>query len=187
VTPVFQQSPGVFAALTIDVHGRTNVVWLDLNQSRAGWQGPVGFGGKHLKPGAPVTPLFPQSPGVFAALTIDVHRRMNVVWLDLNQANPGWRGPVGFGGDQLQRGAPVTPVPAEARRIPRPRSTYGRTNVVWLDVNRRTRAGRVPSASGGSSRRSVLPGRTCSAARTSTWATESCSSSAAPSPTAGRT
>ena len=107
MTPLFQQSPGVFAALTIDVYGRMNVIWLDLNVPNPGWQGPVGFGGNHLKPGAPVTPVFEQSPGVFAALTIDVHGRTNVVWLDVNQASPGWKGPVGFGGDHLQPGAPV--------------------------------------------------------------------------------
>ena len=52
---------------------------------------PVGFGDPHLAPGAPVSPVFAQNPGVFAALTVDAQGQMNVVWLDVNQASPGWQ------------------------------------------------------------------------------------------------
>jgi hypothetical protein len=37
-----------------------------------------------LAPGAPVGSVFEQSPGVFAALTVDKLGRMNVTWLDMN-------------------------------------------------------------------------------------------------------
>ena len=100
----------MFAALTVDKHERMNVVWLDMNSPNPGWQGPVGFGDDHLKRAAPITPLFEQSPGVFAALTIDVLGRMNVVWLDVNPANPGWQGPVGFGRVVETIGSPRTDV-----------------------------------------------------------------------------
>jgi hypothetical protein len=137
VTPLFQQNPGVYAALTVDVHGRMNVVWLDVNQTNPSWQGPVGFGGDHLQPGAPVTPIFQQRPGVFAALTIDRHGRTNVVWLDVNVPNPGWQGPVGFGGDHLTPGAPITPVFEQNPGVFAALTidVHGRINVVWLDVN----------------------------------------------------
>jgi hypothetical protein len=55
-----------------------------MNLPNPGWQGPTGFGGDHLAPGAPVTPVFEQSPGVFAALIVDKFGRMNVTWLDMN-------------------------------------------------------------------------------------------------------
>jgi len=137
VSPVFEQSPGVFAALTVDSHRRMNVVWLDMNRPSPSWQGPVGFGDPHLGPGAPVSPVFAQNPGVFAALTVDRHGQMNVVWLDVNQASPGWQGPVGFGGSHLTPGAPVSPVFEQnpgvfaALTIDR----RGRMNVAWLDTN----------------------------------------------------
>ena len=137
ISPVFEQNPGVFAALSVDKQGRMNVVWLDMNQPNPGWQGPVGFGGDHLSPGAPVSPVFEQNPGVFAALSVDRQGRMNVVWLDMNQPNPGWQGPVGFGGDHLSPGAPVSPVfeqsPGVFAALTVDRN--GRMNVVWLDMN----------------------------------------------------
>jgi len=46
------------------------------------WQGPVGFGGSHLAPGAPVSPVFAQNPVGFAALTVDQRGRMNVACLE---------------------------------------------------------------------------------------------------------
>src|SRR5262249_56310102 len=101
---------GVLAGLTVDRQGRMNVVWLDMNQPSPGWQGPVGFGGDHLSPGAPVSPVFEQNPGVFAALTVDRHGWMNVVWLDMNRPSPGWQSAVGFGWNPLTPRAPVSPV-----------------------------------------------------------------------------
>jgi hypothetical protein len=137
VSPVFAQSPGVFAALTVDKLGRMNVTWLDMNVPNPGWQGPVGFGGNHLKPGAPVSPVFAQSPGVFAALTVDKFGRMNVTWLDTNVPNPGWQGPVGFGGDHLAPGAPVSPVFEQRQGLFAALTVdkFGRMNVTWLDMN----------------------------------------------------
>jgi hypothetical protein len=58
--------------------------WALVVISRGGWQGPFAFGGSHLAPGAPVSPVFRQGPGVFAALTVDKNGFMNVVWLDTN-------------------------------------------------------------------------------------------------------
>jgi hypothetical protein len=97
VSPVFEQTPGVFAVLTVDKFGAMNVVWLDTNVQPMGWQGPVGFGDKHLVAGAPISPVFEQTPGVFAALTVDKFGAMNVVWLDTNAQPMGWQGPVAFG------------------------------------------------------------------------------------------
>src|SRR5262245_25005948 len=137
MTPLLEQGAGIFATLSVEEHGRMNVVWLDLNLPNPGWQGPVGFGGDHLEPGAPVTPLFQQNPGVFAALTVDKDGRMNVVWLDVNQPKPGWQGPVGFGDSHLAPRAPVSPVFAQnpgvftALTVDR----RGRMNVAWLDTN----------------------------------------------------
>src|SRR5262249_29397209 len=74
VTPAFEQSPNIWAALTVDECGRMNVVWLDLSspeQAQKGWQGPFAFGDPNLVPGAPVTPMFEQSPNIWAALTVD--------------------------------------------------------------------------------------------------------------------
>lgn len=58
------------------------MIWLDTNGP--GWQGPIGFGKPNLVPGAQITPLLNQSPGVFAALTIDQAGAANVIWLDTN-------------------------------------------------------------------------------------------------------
>jgi hypothetical protein len=137
VSPVFEQNPGVFAALTVDQHGRMNVIWLDMNQPNPNWQGPVGFGDPHLAPGAPVSPVFEQNPGVFAALTVDRRGRMNVVWLDMNQPSPNWQGPVGFGDPHLAPGAAVSPVFEQNPGVFAALSVdqRGRMNVVWLDMN----------------------------------------------------
>ena len=60
---IFQQSPGVWAGLTVESAGTLNVVWADFNRND-GEQGPKAFGGSHLAPGAPVS-IFQQSPGVW--------------------------------------------------------------------------------------------------------------------------
>jgi hypothetical protein len=84
---LFQQSPTVFTALTVDKNGAMNVAWLDLSNP-IGWQGPQPFGDPHLVPGAAIA-LFQQSPTVFTALTVDKNGAMNAAWLDLT--NPAGR------------------------------------------------------------------------------------------------
>jgi len=62
-----------------------NVVWLDMNVQEPRWKASVAV--KDLNsfvPGARVTPVFQQSPGVFSALTVDKQGAMNVVWLDIS-------------------------------------------------------------------------------------------------------
>jgi lysophospholipase L1-like esterase len=130
---VFQQSPGVWAGLTVDRTGTMNVVWGDFNVN-GGWQGPRPFGGAHLAPGAPVT-VFQQSPGVWAGLTVDRAGTMNVVWGDFNR-NDGWKGPVPFGGAHLAPGAPISmfqqgPAAWAGLTV----DNTGMMNVVWADLN----------------------------------------------------
>ena len=137
MSPVFEQTPGVFAALTVDKFGAMNVVWLDTNGQPMGWQGPVGFGGHHLEAGGPISPLFEQTPGVFAALTVDKFGTMNVVWLDTNAQPMGWQGPVGFGDKHLVRGGPISPVFKQTPGVFAALTVdkFGAMNVVWLDTN----------------------------------------------------
>ena len=151
ISPIFEQSPGIFAALTVDQHGAMNVVWLDTNVEQVRWQGPVGFGDQHLVPGAPVTPVFEQSPGIFAALTVDRNGVMNVVWLDTHQEPIHWRGPVGFGGQHLAPGAPVTPVFEQSPGIFAALTVdrNGVMNVVWLDTHQEPIHWRGPVGFGG--------------------------------------
>src|SRR5262249_19805039 len=91
-----------------------NVTWLDMNVANPGWPGLVAFGGPRLMPGAPFPSTTVFRSGVFSALTVDKFGRMNVTWLNMNVPNPGWQGPVGFGGDHLTPGAPVSPVFAQS-------------------------------------------------------------------------
>jgi hypothetical protein len=114
VTPVFEQSHHIFAALTVGGDGRMNVVWLDLSspaEAAKQWQGPVAFGDNRLVPGGFVSEVFEQSPRIWAALTVDKGGQINVVWLDLSspaQAAKQWQGPVAFGDAGLSPGGFVT-------------------------------------------------------------------------------
>ena len=130
-----QQSESVLVALTVDKHGAMNVAWTDLNNAK-GWQGPVAFGDAHLQPGAFITPLFKQSETVFAALTIDKHGAMNVVWAGQNHPG-GWQGPVAFGGTHLQPGAFITPLFRQSETVFAALTVdrHGAMNVVWADQN----------------------------------------------------
>ena len=112
-----------------------------------GWKGPIGFGGDHLAPGAPVGPVFQQAENVFVALTVDEHGRMNVTWLDMNEDRPGWKGPIGFGGDHLEPGAHVGRVFEQAARVfvALTVDAHGRMNVTWLDMNPAARVERIGS------------------------------------------
>ena len=128
---IFEQSPGVWAGLTVDKAGAMNVVWGDFNTNDP-WKGPKPFGDAHLFPAAPVS-VFELSPGVWAGLTVDKDGEMNVVWGDFN-ANDGWKGPVPFGDAHLSSGAPVatfeqSPGVWAGLTVDR----VGRMNVVWLD------------------------------------------------------
>jgi hypothetical protein len=162
ITPVFEQAPGVFAALTVDRSGTMNVVWLDTN-GELGWQGPVPFGGRDLFPGAAVSPVFEQTPGVFAALTIGRSGAMNVVWLNTHSSPIGWEGPVGFGSTLLVPGAPVTPVFEQSPGVFAALAVdqLGAMNVVWLDTNGPRVGWQGPTAFGG---RDLVPGAAVSAA-----------------------
>ena len=115
-----------------------NVVWADQNHP-GGWQGPVAFGGAHLKPGAFITPLFQQQEKVFAALTVDKNGAMNVVWADLNNPN-GWQGPIAFGDAHLQPGAFITPLfqQEETIFVALTVDKNGAMNVVWADLNNKS-------------------------------------------------
>ncbi|MFF5004941.1 galactose oxidase-like domain-containing protein, partial [Streptomyces phaeochromogenes] len=135
VTPLFQQQPGVWAALTVDKYGVMNRVWLDANAPSPTWAGPVAFGSGNLVPGAPVTPLFQERPGIWSALTVNT--RMNVVSVDANATPPAWTGPVAFGSDHLAPGALVTPLFQERPGVWSALTVDkgGRANRVWLDAN----------------------------------------------------
>ncbi len=130
---VFQQSPNVFTALTVDTNGALNVAWLDLSNQN-GWQGPQPFGDPHLSPGAPIA-VFQQSATVFTALTVDRNGALNVAWLDLNNQQ-GWQGPQPFGDPHLSPGAPIavfqqSPTVFTALTVDRNRAL----NVAWLDLS----------------------------------------------------
>ncbi len=157
VSHVFEQSPGVFAALTVDKRGVMNVVWLDTNVQPVGWQGPVGFGGRHLMPGAPISPVFEQAPGVFAALTVGRRGAMNVVWLEMNAQPVGWKGPVGFGDQHLVPGSHMSPVFEQAPGVFTALTVdqRGVMNVVWLDTNVQPVGWKGPVGFGG---RHLVPG-----------------------------
>jgi hypothetical protein len=58
---VFQQAPGVWAALTVDRNGAMNVVWYVVGSS-SGWQGPVAFGPATLPPKGAIGTFY-VSPG----------------------------------------------------------------------------------------------------------------------------
>jgi hypothetical protein len=133
---VFQQSPGVWAGLTVDRNGMMNVTWADFNVSTPRWEDPVAFGGAYLVPGAPVS-VFQQSPGVWAGVTVDTKGMISVAWADFKVREPRWEGPVQFGEEAtLFPGAPVSVFqqsPAVWAGL-----TVGRNemmNVMWADFN----------------------------------------------------
>jgi len=130
---MFRQSGEVLAGLAVDRDGAMNVVWLDLSNDK-GWQGPVAFGDAVFPPGAPIA-MFRQSGRVLAALAVDRHGAMNVVWLDLSN-NEDWQGPVAFGDAVFPPGAPVAMFRQSGRvLVALAVDRHGVMNVVRLDLH----------------------------------------------------
>ena len=116
-----------------------------------------------LVPGAPVTPLFEQSAGIFAALTVDEHGRMNVVWLDMNVPQPGLAGTGRLRGRPPEAGrSRHAAVPAEPWRVRRAHGRQARTHERRLA--RRERAQPGLARAGRLRGRSPEAGRSCDAA-----------------------
>jgi hypothetical protein len=106
---VFQPTPAVCTALTVDRDGFLNAASLDTVAGT--WQGPDLIGLPVLVPGGPVS-VAAQGAGVFLALAVGADGVLNTAVYDPGAGGPptgpgAWRGPAGSGNATLSPGTPL--------------------------------------------------------------------------------